>query len=317
MRLSALIEDGFINFLHVEKEATPRTIQTYRYCLIDFMAFARKRVNGAVMVTDFTTDLCRDYQYNLATRSLQPNTVRIRLAALGSLAKWAMKRGKLAHNPMDGLTRPKKRTRLPRVPRWDVVEAFLHSCSRARDRAIVALMAYGGLRRSEIVGLDVVDYAPDFGLRRIRGKGGHEAPIPLPEVARTILTEYLKQERRGASGSDPFFVVRYRSRGGHLREERMTSLRVWKLVKALGQRFGVPELHPHAFRHSCGTELLRRTNGNLRAVQEYLRHLDIQTTTIYTKLSGEDLKKVVRVFDHPPATGEPHGSPVAARPEGI
>jgi integrase len=39
-------------------------------------------------------------------------------------------------------------------------------------------------------------------------------------------------------------------------------LRVWKLVKALGERFGVPELHPHAFRHTCGTELLRRTKGS-------------------------------------------------------
>ena len=148
-------------------------------------------------------------------------------------------------------------------------------------------MGLRGLRRSEIVALDVADYAPDFGLRRIRGKGGHEAPIPLPEVARRIQTEYVRQEQQGASGSDPFFIVRYRSRGGHLREERMTSLRVWKLVKALGERVGVPELHPHAFRHSCGTELLRRTNGSLRAVQEYLRHLDIQTTAIYTKLSGE------------------------------
>ncbi len=97
----------------------------------------------------------------------------------------------------------------------------------------------------------------------------------------------------------------------------MTSLRVWKMVKKLAQTFGVPELHPHAFRHSCGTELLRRTNGNLRAVQEYLRHLDIQTTTIYTKLSGEDLKKIVRVFDQAPAAVEPNGSTVAARPEGI
>ena len=139
----------------------------------------------------------------------------------------------------------------------------------------------------------------------------------MPEVARKILTEYVRQERRGASGSDPFFIVRYRSRGGHLREERMTSLRVWKLVKALGQQFGVPELHPHAFRHSCGTELLRRTNGNLRAVQEYLRHLDIQTTTLYTKLSGENLKKVVRLFDQVPGTVEGHGGAVVARPEGI
>jgi len=65
----------------------------------------------------------------------------------------------------------------------------------------------------------------------------------------------------------------------------------------LGTRAGVPGLHPHAFRHSCGVELLRRTGGNLRAVQEHLRHADIQTTTIYTKLMPCELQKVVSVFD--------------------
>jgi site-specific recombinase XerD len=47
----------------------------------------------------------------------------------------------------------------------------------------------------------------------------------------------------------------------------MRDHRVLKVVKALGQQAGIAKLHPHAFRHSCGVELLRRTGGNLRAVQ--------------------------------------------------
>jgi site-specific recombinase XerC len=42
---------------------------------------------------------------------------------------------------------------------------------------------------------------------------------------------------------------------------------------------------------------LRRTRGNLRAVQEHLRHSDIQTTTLYTRLTQDDLQRVVSVFD--------------------
>ena len=86
-------------------------------------------------------------------------------------------------------------------------------------------------------------------------------------------------------------------------EGRMKSHRVWKVTKAIGARGGVPELHPHAFRHCCGVELLRRSNGNLRAVQEHLRHADIQTTTVYTRLTQSDLQKVIR--DSHPA---PHGT---------
>jgi site-specific recombinase XerD len=78
----------------------------------------------------------------------------------------------------------------------------------------------------------------------------------------------------------------------------MADHRIWKMVKALGKRVGVRQLHPHAFRHGRGTELLRRTKGNLRAVQAHLlRHTDIQTTTRYTRLTQTELQEVVGVFD--------------------
>jgi integrase len=47
---------------------------------------------------------------------------------------------------------------------------------------------------------------------------------------------------------------------------RISAQRIWKIVKGLGRRAGMPELHPHAFRHGCGVELRRRSGGNLRAV---------------------------------------------------
>src|SRR5215831_1182502 len=110
--------------------------------------------------------------------------------------------------------------------------------------------------------------------------------------------------------SHPLFVVGYRTRGGQLREARMTSPRVWKIVKAIARRVGVPELRPHAFRYGGGVELLRRSHGNLRAVQEHLRRADIQTTTRYTRLTVRDPQEVVRVFDEPGTkTGIPVPSP--------
>ena len=70
-----------------------------------------------------------------------------------------------------------------------------------------------------------------------------------------------------------------------------------EIIKDLGKRVGVDTIHPHAFRHACGVELLKRSGGNLRAVQEHLRHADIQTTKIYTRLAPQDLQKVVNLFD--------------------
>jgi integrase/recombinase XerC len=101
---------------------------------------------------------------------MQPNTIRLRLATLGSFGKWAVRRDRLPENPLDKLTRPKKWAKLPSVPRWEAVEDLLKMCPRLRDRALLALMTYGGLRRAGVVALNVGDFVPESGLRRVQGK---------------------------------------------------------------------------------------------------------------------------------------------------
>lgn len=106
---------------------------------------------------------------------------------------------------MDLITLPQKKSRVPGVPKWEAVEQFFTQCPRLRDKAMLALIVYGGLRRSEVVRLNVGDYQQPFGLRRVLGKGGHETTVPLPEVARAIVSEYLAKERPGAAASEPLF----------------------------------------------------------------------------------------------------------------
>ena len=83
---------------------------------------------------------------------------------------------------------------------------------------------------------------------------------------------------------------------GRGRERRITDQRIWKVVKAVGTRAGMPALHPHALRHACGAELLRSTK-NLRVVQEQLRHVDVQTTTGYTRLTQQDVRQALETLD--------------------
>ncbi len=81
VRLSALFEE-FCHFLRVEKEAAHRTLQTYRWCFGDFLAFATRQLGETVLVNHFTAELCRAYQYDLAARELQTNSIRVRLVTL-------------------------------------------------------------------------------------------------------------------------------------------------------------------------------------------------------------------------------------------
>src|SRR5262249_8224537 len=100
MRLSALFEE-FLTFLRVEQEAAPRSIETYGWCFRDFEAFTMQEIGGTVLVVHFTAERCRAYQYALAARGLKANSIRVRLATLGSFGKWAVRREKLDRNPLD------------------------------------------------------------------------------------------------------------------------------------------------------------------------------------------------------------------------
>jgi len=66
-------------------------------------------------------------------------------------------------------------------------------------------------------------------------------------------------------------------------------------VRDLGERSAIKGLHPHALRHACAVELLKRTK-NLRAVQQHLRHRDIQSTTVYARLMPAELAEAVSAF---------------------
>lgn len=124
------------------------------------------------------------------------------------------------------------------------------------------------------------------------GKGDTEDAVALPAVARRIIAEYVASERRSAKADDPLFVCHYLTVGMKKRMGRMADGRVYKRVKKLGAAHGLNALRPHAFRHAYGVELLDRTGGNLRAVQEHLRHRDIQTTTVYATLMPDELAKL-------------------------
>jgi site-specific recombinase XerD len=96
--LSTLFE-GFIAFMSVEKEARPKTITTYRYCFLDFQRFAQAQTKTPLLVSHFSTEMVRAYQYHLNERGLSPTTSRTRLSVLAAFGKWAVRNDRLTKNP--------------------------------------------------------------------------------------------------------------------------------------------------------------------------------------------------------------------------
>src|SRR5215831_19212876 len=96
--------------------------------LREFSGVVMKHVGGTALLTHFTEEMCRSYQYELANRELKTGTIRLRVATLGSFGKWMVCRDKVVRNPVDRLTRPRRKARVPAVPAWPAVTALLDRC---------------------------------------------------------------------------------------------------------------------------------------------------------------------------------------------
>ena len=275
MTLSHLHRE-FLRHCEFEKRLAAQTITAYRSDFAQFLVYLLDGRPGRARqdrLTAFTTAGLRDYQHHMALQSWRTNTVRRRLVELGRFGSWLVERGYLRGNPVRALAMPKRERHLPRVLEWQQVETAVAGEPNPRDRAILALLAFAGLRRGEVIAASAGDYSRGSRSLRVRGKGNKDRVVPLHAVAIGALETYLAT--RGSLGSrDPLFVS---GRG------RIGKRPVISAVARAGHRLGL-RLHPHLFRHTFATELLNR-RADLRVIQALLGHESLATTEIYTHVS--------------------------------
>lgn len=166
-----------------------------------------------------------------------------------------------------------------------------------RDAAAVAILAMGGLRRSELVDLDLVDWRRETGELIVRsGKGGRSRKVWLHGGARQALEDWL--DLRGDEHGPLLLAVR---RGGRViagEEGRLSSHAVWKRVKSLAARAGVVALAPHDFRRKVITDLLDQ-GVDLSAAQQLAGHRSISTTATYDRRGERAARRASTMLEVP------------------
>jgi integrase/recombinase XerD len=241
---------------------------------------------------------------NDATGAVSARTVRRRLSSINGFYTFLLARGDITDNPVPlGLPtrrendRPRHKggsgTPLVRSPRTlptilnpDEADALTAALRTHRDRAMVAAMLLGGLRRCEVLRLRLEDL--HVGQRQVfiaEGKGGHQRQIPISRRFFTHLGDYLSLERPAEAdqlGHGHVFCVLKGPRRGH----PLSASGLDEVLDGARRRAGLAHVTCHQLRHTCLTRL-REAGMALEAIQAQAGHASIESTRIYLHL-GDD-----------------------------
>ena len=158
---------------------------------------------------------------------------------------------------------------------------------RLRDTALLELLYGGGVRVSELTGMDVRDLPSDARHARVLGKGSKARQVPLGAPAASALRRYIEDGRPRLVGPVAGGALFLNHRGSRLSVRAVQGL-VRRYAAAAGLRDGV---HPHTLRHSYATHLLDG-GADLRVVQELLGHSTPSATQVYTHVSQQEARRV-------------------------
>jgi integrase/recombinase XerD len=298
----------FLDHLTVERGLSDNTIAAYRRDLGRYAGFLRGR--GVRDARKADEHLIAGFVAELSTathdegRPYRASSVVRALSAVRSFHRFLLREGKAERDPAATVVRP----RLPRsLPRPMPVEEVLRLLAAPpegtpvglRDRAVLETLYGGGLRVSELAGLDIDDVELEGGGVRVLGKGGKERDIPLGRYAIEAISAYLRRARPGLATSRSRAALFLNQRGGRLTRQGVAGI-LAKAVKGAGIERRVT---PHTLRHSFATHLLEG-GADVRVVQELLGHASVATTQVYTLVTREHLREVYYTA-HPRARRAP------------
>lgn len=184
-----------------------------------------------------------------------------------------------------------KAIRVPPKPRYfcqAVTEAqasllVAASLSAGRPRGTAVLVGlYLALRVAEIASMRWEGFDKSFDHYTVTGKGGYTATLPVHPRLKEHLCEL----------ETPYPYVFPGRMTAHV-----NAATVWQWVREIGQSVGIPDLRPHQLRHTAGATMNDRT-GDLRATSAFLRHRQLETTMIYTRTTGDSLRKAMNALDY-------------------
>jgi integrase/recombinase XerD len=285
---------SFLSYLAVERGLSKNTVESYRHDLKGFSDFLEKR---NIALEAFRKHDIVDYIGVRRDNGVAASSICRLLSSLKGFAKYLIIEKVILEDPTETIRTPERWQRLPKALSLNEITELLNtngnSSSYIRDTAMLELMYSSGLRVSEIISLKINNINYEGGFLRVMGKGSKERVVPINERAKAKIQNYMNGLRHKSlkNKQSPYLFLTNRG-------FPMTRQRFWQAIKRLAEQAGI-RISPHVIRHSFATHLLDG-GADLRSIQKMLGHSEISTTQVYTKVSGDKIKKAYYQY-HPRA----------------
>lgn len=283
--------EKFSDYLLLEKKYSSHTVIAYINDLDGFQYFLDTEYDSE-QIKNANYAMIRQWIVSLVNEGISNRSVNRKISSLNSYFKFLIKIGNLESNPLKK-HRALKVEKKVQVPFSQTeIETVLEQLSivtdfeSARDRAIVELFYTTGIRRIELVQLQIEDVDFSNKTLKVLGKRNKERYIPLlPTIIKT-LQEYTVF-RNGLTSIEDHSSLFLTKKGSKIYETL-----VYRIInKYFSKVSSKIKCSPHVLRHSFATHLLNE-GADLNAVKELLGHSSLATTQVYTHSSIAELKQI-------------------------
>ena len=272
--------DDYITYIKSNKRYSVYTINNYYKDIIDFINYLDKV--DYLKIKDEDVVYYLEYLYN---QKYNKNSISRKLSSLRSFYNYLVNNDIIAYNYFNNHKNPKKDKILPKYIKDEDLELMFSKTKNIRDKLILELLFVTGIRVSELVNIKINDINLYNREIKIFGKGSKERIVIFSTNCLNNLNNYLKERDKINKKNSNYLILN--KNGGKI---STTSIRnILNKIKLISGT--KTKITPHMLRHTFATDMLNN-GADLVSVKKLLGHESLDTTSIYTHVTNEHVKKV-------------------------
>ena len=280
--------DNFLIYLQAEKRYATHTIKAYKNDLNQFHAFCQDAGHEGM---DLNFKTIRSWVVYLMDSQYSSRSVHRKLTSLSTFCNYLIKEGALESNPVDKVLKPKLKKRVPAFVEEGKMDLLLNDFdfgegfTGIRNRLVLDLLYQTGIRRSELIGLNVGSINREGKSMKVMGKRAKERIIPLGDDLMNAIDGYLLVRKEVADKDMDRLIVTEKGRAAY---DKL----IYRIVNNyLAMVTTLDKKSPHVLRHTFATHMLNG-GADLNAIKELLGHSNLSATQVYTHNTYKKLKSI-------------------------